>query len=420
MGETIAEKILRDKVGKKVTPGEIVTAKVDLVLANDITAPLATERFEEMGSKEVYNPEKVVFVLDHFVPSRNMRSAEVCRALRDFAQKHMLRHFFDVATGIEHALLPEEGLVLPQDLVVGGDSHTCTYGALGALAVGVGSTDVAAAMATGEVWLRVPESMKIIYSEGLVGWTSAKDLILYTIGDIGVSGALYRVMEFSGEAVKGLSMDGRFTVCNMAVEAGAKTGMMEPDQKTFDYLEGRAKRPYGTCRSDHDAHYAEVVEYDVRDVGPQVALPHLPSNVKPVEEVSDVLIDQGVIGSCTNGRIEDLRAASKVLEDRKVHSGVRLLVFPATQRTYLQAIQEGLIEVIVRAGGIVNPPSCGPCLGGHLGVLAEGERAVSTTNRNFVGRMGHPRSEVYLASPAVVAASAVLGGIAHPKEVVQR
>lgn len=420
MGETIAEKILRDKVGKRVTPGEIVTAKVDVVLANDITAPLAIERFEEIGSKEVYDPQRVVFVLDHFVPSRDMGSAAACKALRDFAERHKLRHFFDVVKGIEHALLPEEGLVLPQDLVVGGDSHTCTYGALGALAVGVGSTDVAAAMATGEVWLRVPDSMKVIYRNDLVGWTSAKDLILYTIGDIGVYGALYRVMEFSGEAVKNLSMDGRFTVCNMAVEAGAKTGIMEPDQRTLDYLEDRARRPYKTYGSDRDAHYEEVVEYDAGGIGPQVALPHLPSNAKPVEEASDVYIDQAVIGSCTNGRIEDLRVASKILEDRKVHSGVRLLLFPATQRIYLQAIREGLIEVFVRAGGVVNPPTCGPCLGGHLGVLAEGERAVSTTNRNFVGRMGHPKSEVYLASPAVVAASSILGRIAHPEEVVHR
>lgn len=418
MGQTIVQKILGDRLGKSVIPGEIVTVKVDVVMANDITAPLAIEHFEKIGLESVFDPKKLIFVLDHFVPCKDVNSATLCKMVRDFAREQGLTHLYDMGDGgIEHALLPERGLVLPGDVVIGADSHTCTYGALGAFATGVGSTDVAAAMATGEIWIRVPESIKLLYGGELGEWVSAKDLILYTIGDIGVKGALYKAMEFSGDIVGGLSMDGRFTMCNMAVEAGAKTGIIEPDQRTTRYVEDRATRPYRMYRSDPDAEYHEVREYDGEDIEVQVALPPLPSNVKPVSEVSGIPIDQAVIGSCTNGRIEDLRIAAKILKGKKINKEVRLLIFPSTQQTYRQALGEGLIEIFIEAGGVVNAPSCGPCIGGHLGVLAEGERAISTTNRNFVGRMGHPKSQVYLSSPAVAAASAVKGKIIHPGEV---
>ncbi len=416
---TITEKILAAHAGKKeVVPGEIISAVVDLVLGNDITAPVAIREFEKLGADSVFDPEKVALVPDHFTPNKDIKSAGQVKVMREFAQKHGLPHYFEVGRmGIEHCLLPEAGLVGPGDLVIGADSHTCTYGALGAFSTGVGSTDLAAAMATGETWLKVPESLLFEY-EGLPGpWVGGKDLILYTIGDIGVDGALYRAMEFTGPAVEALSMDGRFTMCNMAVEAGAKNGIIAPDEKTVAYAEGRCRRPYRLYQSDPDAKYEKVYKYNASSIEPQVAFPHLPENSRPVSEAGYVEIDQVVIGSCTNGRLEDLREAARVLAGKKVHKNVRLLVFPGTQQVYLDALNEGLIEIFIRAGAAVSTPTCGPCLGGHLGILAQGERCVATTNRNFVGRMGHPESEVYLAGPAVAAASAVMGRIAAPWEV---
>ncbi|HEX16088.1 MAG TPA: 3-isopropylmalate dehydratase large subunit [Deltaproteobacteria bacterium] len=420
MGMTITEKILAEHAGRRyVEPGEIISCRVDLALGNDITAPLAIKAFEEVGAKEVFDPERLVLVPDHFAPNKDIPSAEQCKVLRDFARKHRIRHYYEVGRmGIEHALLPELGLVKPGDLVIGADSHTCTYGALGAFSTGVGSTDLAACMVTGEIWLRVPESMKLIYHGELPRWIGGKDLILYTIGQIGVDGARYRAMEFEGEAIRSLSMDGRFTMANMAIEAGAKNGIFVPDEATFRYLEDRGVKEWRAFESDPDAHYVEVREFDVSGLEPQVACPPSPANVRAVGELADVEIDQVVIGSCTNGRIEDIRVAAQVLRGKKVAPYVRLIVIPATQGVYLQALREGLIETFIEAGAAVSTPTCGPCLGGHMGVLAEGERALATTNRNFVGRMGHPRSEVYLSNPAVAAASAVKGRIAHPEEVI--
>jgi len=419
MGMTITEKILAAHAGREeVSPGEIVNCRVDLVLANDITAPLAIEAFREVGAKRVFDREKVVLVPDHFTPNKDIRSAEQCKLLREFAREQGIVHYYEVGRmGIEHALLPELGLVKPGDLVIGADSHTCTYGALGAFSTGVGSTDAAAAMITGEIWLRVPESMKFIYYGKLPPWVGGKDLILFTIGEIGVEGARYRAMEFTGETISGLGMDGRFTMANMAIEAGAKNGIFLPDEITMRYGEGRWKGEARVYSSDPDAEYVEVREYDVSGLQPQVACPPSPGNVKGVRELSGVEIDQVVIGSCTNGRLDDLREAAQILKGRKVAPYVRLIVIPATQNVYLQALREGLIEVFIEAGAAVSTPTCGPCLGGHMGVLAEGERAVATTNRNFVGRMGHKGSEVYLSNPAVAAASAILGRIAHPEEV---
>ncbi|RKX99932.1 3-isopropylmalate dehydratase large subunit [Candidatus Poribacteria bacterium] len=419
MGMTITEKILAAHAGlDEVEPGQFIKAKVDVALGNDITAPLAIEQFRKIGAQKVFDPERVILVPDHYTPNKDIRSAELAKTVREFAKEQGLKYYFEVGRmGIEHALLPEEGLVVPGDVVIGADSHTCTYGALGAFATGVGSTDLAAAMITGEIWFKVPESMKLIYYGEMGRWVTAKDLILYTIGDIGVDGALYRAMEFTGETIRRLSMDGRLTICNMAIEAGAKSGIIEPDEVTIRYVEGRAKRPYKLYRSDPDARYVEVREYDVSKIEPQVAFPFKPENTKPISEVGEIPIDQVVIGSCTNGRLEDLRLAAKVLRGRKVHPYVRLIVIPATQRIYLEALREGLIEVFIEAGGVVSTPTCGPCLGGHMGVLAAGERAVSTTNRNFRGRMGHPESEVYLANPAIAAASAVLGRIGSPDEL---
>ncbi len=419
MGMTITEKILAEHAGRRyVESGEIISCRVDLALGNDITAPLAIKAFEEVGAKEVFDPERLVLVPDHFAPNKDIPSAEQCKVLRDFARKHRIRHYYEVGRmGIEHALLPELGLVKPGDLVIGADSHTCTYGALGAFSTGVGSTDLAACMVTGEIWLRVQESMKLIYHGELPRWIGGKDLILYTIGQIGVDGARYRAMEFEGEAIRSLSMDGRFTMANMAIEAGAKNGIFVPDEATFRYLEDRGVKEWRAFESDPDAHYVEVREFDVSGLEPQVACPPSPANVRAVGELADVEIDQVVIGSCTNGRIEDLRVAAQVLKGKKVAPYVRLIVIPATQGVYLQALREGLIETFIEAGAAVSTPTCGPCLGGHMGVLAEGERALATTNRNFVGRMGHPKSEVYLAGPAVAAASAVTGRITHPEEV---
>jgi len=422
LGLTITEKILTAHTQKKVEPGGFIEAEVDIALGNDITAPLAIEEFRKHKAKRVFGRERVVLISDHFTPNKDAQSARQAKILRDFAREQDLKYYYDVGRGgIEHALLPEEGIVLPGNLIVGADSHTCTYGALGAASFGVGSTDLAAVMITGKLWLRVPESMKIVYRGKLQRWVSAKDLIVYTIGDIGVDGALYRAMDFGGEAIDSLPMDGRFTICNMAIEAGAMSGIIEPDEITLKYVKSRI--PHSTLhtphyyRSDPDADYCDVREYDCTKIEPQVAIPTLPSNAKPISEVTGIPLDQALIGSCTNGRMEDLRIAAKVLKGHKVPSHLRLIVIPATQRIYLRALREGLIEVFLKAGGVVSTPTCGPCLGGHMGVLAEGERAISTTNRNFVGRMGHPTSEVYLASPAVVAASAIKGRIAHPDEI---
>lgn len=417
---TVTEKILARHAGKdEVHPGELVNVTCDVVLGNDITAPLAIAEFGRTGAGRVFDKSRVFLVPDHFVPNKDIKSAEQARILRDFAREQDLTHRWEVGTmGVEHCLLPEQGLVGPGDLVIGADSHTCTYGGIGAFATGVGSTDLAAAMALGETWLKVPESVKFIYKGKPGPWTGGKDLILYTIGKIGVDGALYQAMEFTGPAVIDLSVEGRLTMCNMAVEAGAKNGIVAPDEKTSLWVRGRAVRPVAFWASDPDAVYARVYEFDVENLEPQVAFPHLPSNVRPVSRVGDVRIDQAVIGSCTNGRLEDLRLAARVLAGHKVHPDVRLIIIPGTPAVYRKAMDEGLFGVFLDAGAAVSTPTCGPCLGGHMGILARGERAVATTNRNFVGRMGHPESEVYLANPAVAAASAVLGRLADPREVV--
>ena len=417
--QTITEKILAAHAGKEfVEPGELINAKVDVLLANDITAPLAVGEFERLGVP-VFDPAAVVLVPDHFTPNKDIKSAQQAKVVREFARRHNLPNYFEVGRmGIEHCLLPEQGLVGPGDVIIGADSHTCTYGALGAFATGVGSTDLAAAMALGETWFKVPESLKFVYTGKLGPWVGGKDLILYTIGDISVEGALYCAMEFTGPVIENLPLDGRFTMCNMAVEAGAKNGIIAPDAKTEAYMRVRARRPYRFFASDPDAKYKKVYEYDVTGWEPCVAFPHSPDNVRPVSAAKGVAIDQVVIGSCTNGRLDDLRLAARVLNGKKVHRDVRLIIIPGTQAVYRRALEDGLIETFIDAGAAVSTPTCGPCLGGHMGVLAAGERAVATTNRNFVGRMGHPESEVYLANPAVAAASAVVGRIAHPEEVV--
>ncbi len=419
MGMTITEKILASHAGKKeVLPGDLIMAKVDIALGNDITAPLSIEEFKKAGAKKVFNKERVVLVPDHFAPNKDIKSAQQVRMLKNFAKEYKITNYFEMGRmGIEHALLPEEGLVLPGDVIIGADSHTCTYGALGAFSTGVGSTDLAAAMITGEIWFKVPETMKFIFYGKLKKWVTGKDLILYTIGKIGVDGALYKAMEFTGEVIDNLPMDGRFTMANMAIEAGAKNGIIAPDDITMEYVEDRAKRKFKTYNSDKDASYCEVFEFNGKDIEPQVAFPHLPSNTKPISKAGNVRIDQAVIGSCTNGRISDLREAASVLKGKKIHKDVRLIVIPATQRIYKMAMDEGLIDIFIDAEAVVSTPTCGPCLGGHMGVLSEGERAISTTNRNFVGRMGHPKSEVYLSNPAVAAASAVLGRICSPDEI---
>jgi len=413
---TLAEKLLAARTGrKKVSPGEFLSVPVDLVLANDVTAPLAIQEFRRLGVGRVFDPKKVVFVPDHFVPAKDIPSAEQSRVMREFALEQGAVYFEVGRAGIEHVLLPDKGLVLPGQIVIGADSHTCTYGALGAFATGMGSTDIACAMASGETWMRVPHTIRFVYHGRLPKWVGGKDLVLFTIGQIGVDGALYASMEFDGETIREMSMDGRFTMANMAVEAGAKAGLFAVDEKTLEYLRPRAKGPFQVHTSEGP--YSRVVEYDVSGLEPQVAFPHLPSNTRPLSQVGDLPIDQAVIGSCTNGRIEDLRMAAGILKGRQVHPRVRLIVIPATQEIYLRAAKEGLLEAFVLAGAAVSTPTCGPCLGGHMGVLAEGERAIATTNRNFRGRMGSTRSEVYLSSPAVVAASAVLGRIGGPEEL---
>ncbi len=416
---TLAEKILAAHAGKdKVTPGELINVRVDLVLSNDITAPIAIKEFQRIGVKKVFDPQKVVMVPDHFIPNKDILSAEQAKLMREFALEQGLVYFEVGRMGIEHVLLPEQGLVLPGDVVIGADSHTCTYGALGSFATGMGSTDIASAMACGEIWMKVPPTIRFVYQGKLRRWVGGKDLILYTIGNIGVDGALYAAMEFAGEAIRALSMDGRFTMANMAIEAGAKAGIFEVDDKTLEYVRPRAKRPYQVYKSDKDARYARVIEYDVSSLEPQVAFPHIPSNTRPVSQVGEIEIDQVVIGSCTNGRLEDLQIAAQILRGRQVHPRLRCIIIPGTQHVYLEALREGLIEAFVNSGAVVSTPTCGPCLGGYMGVLAAGERCVSTTNRNFVGRMGSSESEVYLANPAVAAASAIAGRIASPEEVV--
>jgi 3-isopropylmalate/(R)-2-methylmalate dehydratase large subunit len=422
MGMNITEKILAGHAGReRVAPGELVNCKLDLVLANDITAPLAILEFRKLGMNKVFDPERVVLVMDHFTPNKDIKSAEQCLMIREFAREMGIVNYFDVgAMGIEHCLLPEQGLVLPGDCMIGADSHTCTYGALGAFATGVGSTDLAAGMALGECWFKVPESMKFVFHGKLRPWVGGKDLILYTIGQIGVEGARYRAMEFAGEAIDALSVEGRLTMCNMAVEAGAKNGIVAPDDKTLAFKADRRRRPCRAYASDPDAAYVEVHEYEAGQIEPQVAFPHLPENSRPVSEAAGIAVDQVVIGSCTNGRLEDLRIAAGILKGRRTSSKLRLIVIPGTQEIYLQAMREGLLEIFVEAGGVVSTPTCGPCLGGHMGILAHGEKALATTNRNFVGRMGHTESEVYLAGPAVAAASAITGCITHPEEVVKQ
>ena len=420
MGYTITEKILMAHTDlQDISAGQLINARVDIALGNDITAPIAIKEFRAAGGKKVFDKDKVALVLDHFTPNKDINSAMQCKFVRGFALEQNITHFYEGGNvGIEHALLPEAGIVLPGDLVIGADSHTCTYGGLGAFATGVGSTDLAAAMLTGELWFKVPQSMKFIINGSLQKWVSGKDLILHIIGLIGVDGALYKAMEFTGETINKLPMADRLAMANMAIEAGAKNGIFPPDEVTREYVEKRAKRPYTFYASDEDAEYSDVIEIDAGLIEPQVAFPHLPSNVKPVSQAGNVKIDQSLIGSCTNGRIEDLRIAAEILKGRKAASGVRLIVVPATPAIYRQALQEGLLETFLAAEAVISPPSCGACLGGHLGILAEGERAIATTNRNFVGRMGHPKSEVYLASPAICAASAVLGRIASPEELV--
>jgi 3-isopropylmalate/(R)-2-methylmalate dehydratase large subunit len=427
VGHTLAEKILAEHVTSEPTnggapdlqPGDLIEVAVDLVLSNDITAPIALREFEKLGVDTVFDREKIVMVADHFAPNKDIKSAEQCALIRRFAQEQALPYHYDVGRmGIEHVLLPEQGLVLPGEVVVGADSHTCTYGALGAFATGMGSTDIAVAMATGQIWMRVPESMRFVYTGEYQPWVGGKDLILYTIGKIGVSGARYRSMEFTGPAVDALSMAGRFTMANMAIEAGAKAGLFAVDEATKAYVAAHADRSYRVFAADADAQYVETVEIDVSEILPQVAFPHLPENARPVTEAREIGVDQAVIGSCTNGRLEDLRVAAEILKGHRVDRNVRCIVIPGTQQVYLDALREGLIETFIEAGAVVSTPTCGPCLGGHMGILAAGERAISTTNRNFRGRMGHTDSEVYLSGPAVAAASAVVGHIAGPEEVM--
>ena len=416
---TITEKIFAAHSGRDyVKAGELISARVDIALANDITGPIAISEFKKIGVDKVFDPSRVVLVPDHFVPNKDIKSAQQAKIVRDFSREQNLTNYFEVGRmGIEHALLPDKGIVTAGDLVIGADSHTCTYGALGAFSTGVGSTDLGCTMASGETWFKVPSTIKVEFNGKLNKWVSAKDLILHLIGDIGVDGALYKTLEIGGETIKNMPMDGRFTICNMAIEAGAKNGIIEPDEITREFLKGRSLREPVFYKSDDDANYERVIKYDVSEIEPTVAKPHLPENTCPISKIGDIKIDQAVIGSCTNGRLSDLKVAAEILEGRKVHPDVRLIVFPGTQEIYLEAIKLGYIESIIKAGGAVSTPTCGPCLGGHCGILAKGERAISTTNRNFVGRMGHPESEVYLSSPAVAAASAILGKISSPEEL---
>lgn len=419
MGMTMTQKILAAHAGLDyVTAGQLIEANLDLVLGNDVTAPVAIHEMDKMNTKTVFDKDKIALVPDHFTPNKDIKSAEHCKCMRNFAKENDITNYFEIGEmGIEHALLPEKGLVVAGDVVIGADSHTCTYGALGAFSTGVGSTDMAAGMVTGKAWFKVPSAIKFVLTGKPANWVSGKDVILHIIGLIGVDGALYKSMEFVGDGIANLSMDDRFAMANMAIEAGAKNGIFPVDDKTVSYIKDHSIKEYKIYEADEDAEYDEVYTIDLAALKPTVAFPHLPENTRTIDEVSEVVIDQVVIGSCTNGRIEDLRIAAKVLEGRKVAKGMRLIVFPATQAIYLKAMEEGLLATFIKAGGIVSTPTCGPCLGGHMGILAAGERAVATTNRNFVGRMGHVESEVYLASPAVAAASAVTGKISGPSEL---
>ncbi len=419
MGMTMTQKILAAHAGKaSVAAGELIEAKLDLVLGNDVTTPVAITEFENAGFTKVFDKDKIAIVLDHFTPCKDINAAKLSLQARTFAKKHNITNFFDVGTmGIEHALLPEKGLIAAGECCIGADSHTCTYGALGAFSTGIGSTDMCAGMASGRAWFKVPAAIQFHLTGSLQPWVSGKDVILHIIGMIGVDGALYKSMEFTGPGVSSLSMDDRFTIANMAIEAGAKNGIFPVDEKTEAYMTGRVNRPWTAYEPDPDAEYEKTIEIDLSTIEPTVSLPHLPSNTKTVKEVAGMDIQQCVIGSCTNGRISDLRVAARVMEGKKVADGVRCIVIPATQDVYMQALKEGLIETFITAGAVVSTPTCGPCLGGHMGVLYAGERAISTTNRNFVGRMGHVKSEVVLASPAVAAASAVKGTICTPDDL---
>ena len=419
MGMTMTQKILAAHAGlPSVKAGDLIEAKLDLVLGNDVTTPVAVKVFDDAGFTRVFDKDRIAIVLDHYTPCKDIKSAQLCATARDFAKRFNITHLYDVGcVGIEHALLPEKGLVGPGDCIIGADSHTCTYGALGAFSTGVGSTDMAAGMAAGENWFKVPSAIKVNLVGKLQKYVSGKDVILHLIGLIGVDGALYKSIEFAGEGVSELSMDDRFTIANMAIEAGGKNGIFPVDEKTMEYVKDRFGRPVVVYEADEDAEYEQVVTIDLSELKPTVSLPHLPSNTKTIDEVKGMHIDQCVIGSCTNGRISDLRAAAEIFKGRTVAAGVRCIVIPATQDVYLQAMKEGLLETFITAGCAVSTPTCGPCLGGHMGVMSEGERAVATTNRNFVGRMGHVKSEVVLASPAIAAASAVKGCMASPEDL---
>ena len=422
MGMTMSQKILAAKSGgTEVKPGELILGKLDLVLGNDITSPVAIKEFDKAGFKKVFDRDKIALVLDHFTPNKDIKSAEQCRYVREFAARHQITHFYEGGNvGVEHALLPEKGLAVPGDLIIGADSHTCTYGALNAFSTGIGSTDMAVGMATGEAWFKVPEAINFQIKGKFNPYVSGKDLILYIIGQIGVDGALYQSMEFTGSGVSNMTMDDRFTIANMAIEAGGKNGIFQPDQVMLDYVKEHSSRPYTTYEPDGDAPYIKTIEIDLTKLPSTVAFPHLPSNTKDIYEAekANVKVDQVVIGSCTNGRYSDLKTAADILKGKKVRKDVRTLIIPATPKIYTDALKNGLLEIFMDAGCIVSPPTCGPCLGGHMGILAEGERCVSTTNRNFVGRMGHVESEVYLASPAVAAASALTGYITDPSKVM--
>ena len=417
MGMTMTQKILADHAGlDSVVAGQLIEAKLDMVLGNDVTSPVAINEMNKFGRDSVFDKTRISLVMDHFTPNKDIQSAENCKQVRQFARKHDILHYYDVGTmGIEHALLPEKGIVTCGDCIIGADSHTCTYGAVGAFSTGVGSTDMAAGMVTGKAWFKVPSAIKVVITGKKAPFISGKDVVLHLIGMIGVDGALYKSLEFTGDGIKELSMDDRLCISNMAIECGAKNGIFPVDDITLEYVEGRSLRPYKVYEADADAEYDSVVEIDLSSLKPTVACPHLPENTKTVDELPEIKIDQVVIGSCTNGRMEDMRAAAEILKGRHVADGVRCIVIPATQAIYLQCVKEGIVETFIEAGAIVSTPTCGPCLGGHMGILASGEKAVSTSNRNFVGRMGHTKSEIYLASPAVAAASAVKGCIADPR-----
>ncbi|SHI45143.1 3-isopropylmalate/(R)-2-methylmalate dehydratase large subunit [Clostridium cavendishii DSM 21758] len=420
MGMTMTQKILAKHAGLDyVKAGQLIEANLDLVLGNDITTPVAIKEFQKLGFDNVFDKKKVAIVPDHFAPNKDIKAAEQCKFIREFAYEKEIENFFDVGEmGIEHVIIPEKGLAVAGDLIIGADSHTCTYGALGAFSTGIGSTDMAAGMATGKCWFKVPQAIKFVLKNEPAKWVSGKDIILHIIGMIGVDGALYKSMEFCGEGVKHLSMDSRFTITNMAIEAGAKNGIFEVDEKTIEYMKEHATKEYTIYKADEDAEYDEVYEIDLSTLRPTVSFPSLPDNTKTIDEVGDVKIDQVVIGSCTNGRMDDLRVAANIMKGKRVAKGVRTIILPGSQKIYLQAMEEGLFKIFVEAGAIVSTPTCGPCLGGHMGILANKERAVSTTNRNFVGRMGHILSEVYLASPAVAAASAIAGKITDPETIM--